>query len=369
MIYLDNAATAVLDKMALQKACQYYEDNYFNPSALYKQGVKLSGDITSIREQISAYFGPSYETVFTSCGTEADNMVLKAFSKHGNIVISAGEHSAIYECAKSLISVGKDIRIAKINQDGSVNEDSLLSLIDENTTLVSVIHVNNETGAINDISALSEKCKRKNSKILFHSDGVQAFLKTKKFSSFVDLYSVSAHKIGAIKGVGALIKKKNLFVSPLIIGGGQENGLRSGTENVLGILSFYYFFLNNKDNVDTNIEKTLKLKEIFIKNLTKNCTVISSEKASPYIISFSAVGLKSEVLVHMLEEYGVLIGMGSACSKNSDSRVLSNCGFNKSVLQGALRVSFGFLNTEQEVLFAVNKINECVDRLKRVMRV
>ena len=163
MIYLDNASTGVVDEGAVDFAKDYYLNNYFNPSALYRQGVKITADLNKIREQIASYFGSGYETVFTSCGTEADNMVLNSFSKRGNIIISAGEHSAVYEFAKKLIKEGKEVKIAKIQPNGKVDEDDLISLVDENTVLVSVIHLNNETGAINDIEDLAFKCKQKNS--------------------------------------------------------------------------------------------------------------------------------------------------------------------------------------------------------------
>lgn len=366
MIYLDNAATSIPFSNALSVATKFYEENYYNPSSLYRGGVELSVEINKIRDKISKIFGSKYETIFTSCGTEADNTVLNYYAKKGNIVTTLGEHSAIYELVKQFKNLGYDIRLAKLNKNGSVNEEDLLSLVDDKTSLVSVIHINNETGAINDIENLAKKCKQK-SNAVFHSDGVQAFLKTNNSLNFVDLYSISGHKVGAIKGIGALIKRKDLHISPFIFGGGQEKGLRSGTENVLGIKSLESA-IDIIGNYNNNLEKVRKYKEIFINNLSKDCFLISDETCSPYIISLSCVGLKSEVILHMLEEDGILIGTGSACSKNAHSRVLKECGYQQNVLQGVLRISFGFLNTEEEVLFAVNKLNEKVERLKKVMK-
>ena len=366
MIYLDNASTTKPFEKALSQATAFYEENFFNPSSLYRGAVNLSTEIARIRDKISGYFGTKYQTVFTSCGTEADNMVLNHFSKRGNIVTTLGEHSAIYETAIKLKNAGVDVRFAKINKNGSVNEESLLSLIDDKTSLVSVIHLNNETGALNDIENLAKKCKQK-ANIVFHSDGVQGFLKADTKLNYVDLYSISAHKVGGLKGLGALIKRKDLHISPFIVGGGQEGGLRSGTENVLAIK----VLSNSLDiigNFKQNLEKVSRFKELFISNLTKDCMLISDENCSPYIISLSCVGLKSEVILHMLEDEGVLIGTGSACSKNSHSRVLKECGYNNDILQGVLRISFGFENTEQDVLCAVEKLNEKVQRLKKVMK-
>lgn len=366
MIYLDNAATTKPFSKALIDATSFYEDNFYNPSSLYRQSVNLSSIINNYRDKISAIFGQKYQTVFTSCGTEADNMVLNHFAKRGNIVTTLGEHSAIYEMANKLKQSGVDVRFAKLNKNGSVNQEHLLSLVDEKTSLVSVIHINNETGAINDIENLAKLCKKK-SNAVFHSDGVQAFLKTDNRLNFVDLYSISAHKVGAIKGIGALIKRKDLHISPLIIGGGQEKGLRSGTENVLGIQTLINA-IEHIGDYKISLEKARKFKEIFVKNLCEQCELISDENCSPYIISLSCKGLKSEVVLHMLEEDGILVGTGSACSKNAHSRVLKECGYNNDVLQGVLRISFGFETCEQEVELAVQKLNEKVLRLKKVMK-
>lgn len=367
MIYLDNAATTKASCEVLENATKYYLDNFYNPSALYRYGVKVSTDLAKIREQISLIFGLKYETIFTSCGTESNNMVFNHFSKRGNIVTTLGEHSAIYEKAKDLKGKGVDIRFAKLNQDGSVNLQDLYSKIDEKTTLVSVIHINNETGAVNDIENIAKYIKQKYSNIVFHSDGVQAFLKTDNKLNFVDLYSISGHKIGAIKGIGCLIKRKNLHISPLIFGGGQEKGLRSGTENVFAIKTLSLAIQNNID-YQQNYKKVKEFKDYFVKNITNNCQIISSENSSPYIVCLSCVGLKSEVLLHMLEEDGVLIGTGSACSKNAHSRVLTECGYKENVLQGVLRISFGFNTTLEDVKFCVEKLNNNIEKLKKVMK-
>ncbi len=368
MIYLDNAATTKPDIDILNEVSKYYNDNFFNPSALYREGVKVSSDLDKIKNYFSNIFGVGYEIVFTSCGTESNNMVLNHFSKRGNIVTTLGEHSAIYEKAKDLKNKGVDVRFAKLNDDASVNVDDLMSKIDEKTSLVSVIHINNETGAINDIENIAKIIKNKFPNVIFHSDGVQAFLKTNNKLNYVDFYSISGHKIGAIKGVGALVKKKNLHISPLIFGGGQEKGLRSGTENVFGIETMYLSVQKNLNYLQ-NLEKAKILKEYFISNVNDCCKVISSDNCSPYIICISCEGLKSEIILHMLEDCGVLIGTGSACSKNAHSRVLESCGFAEKVLQGVLRISFGFETTLEEVKICVEHLNNCVNRLKKVMKV
>ena len=352
MIYLDNAATTKPDEEALDKAVKYYEENFWNPSALYAGGLAVKKRITEIKENILRYFPLGFELVFVSCGSEADNTAIFSFARRGNAVTTSGEHSAVYESFTELKKRGVEPRFAN------------------KTSFVSVVHVNNETGAINDVNKIAELVKQKNPSVVFHSDGVQSFGKIPfKMSDKIDLYSVSAHKIGGLKGVGGLIKKKSLTLYPLIHGGGQENGMRSGTENVLGIIDFGFVAGSHLSRVSENFEKTAIVKGVFLDNLDKRfIKIISGENSSPYIVSFSAKGLRGEVIMHMLEEYGVIAGTGSACSsRQRHSRVLKNCGYGGDVLDGAIRISFSDKSTESEAMFAAEKISECIKKLKGVM--
>ena len=371
MIYLDNAATTKPLFSAIKDAESLYTDMFFNPSAKYGVGIEVKKIIDKAKEDILKKLSPNLDLIFTSGGTESDNTAIFSFAKRGNVVTTLGEHSAVYETFNELKKRGLDVRYAPINEDGSVNEEKLLNLIDDKTTFVSVVHVNNETGAINDINKISSLIKKKNPSVIFHSDGVQAFGKIKyNFGENVDLYSVSAHKIGGVKGVGCLIKKKKLNLSPFIFGGGQENGLRSGTENVYGIKVFASAVENKFANLAQNFQKVEVLKNLFIENLDCSAIkIISSKDSSPYVLSLSAEGLRGEVIMHMLEEFGIIIGTGSACSsKNPHSRILKACGYSPKVLDGAIRVSFIETLTEEEVLFAVDKLNQCVNKLKGIMR-
>ena len=370
MIYLDNAATTKPDKEILEKAVRYYDENFYNPSALYRGGLDVKKVISEIKSEILKGFPFMEDVVFVSCGSEADNTAIFSFARRGNAVTTSGEHSAVYESFNELKKRGVEPRYAKLNKDGSVNVENLLSLIDEKTSFVSVVHVNNETGAINDVNFIAEEAKKINPSLVFHCDGVQAYGKIPfKANGKIDLYSVSAHKIGGLKGVGALVKKKNLVMTPLIFGGGQENGERSGTENVLGIVDFGMAAKKHNDEILKNFEKTQMLKGFFLDNLDKRFVkIISGENSSPYIVSFSAKGLRGEVIMHMLEEYGVITGTGSACSsRQRHSRVLKNCGYGGDVLDGALRISFSDKSTESEATFAAEKISECIKKLKGVM--
>ncbi len=372
MIYFDNAATTKPLNSALNSAQYINEELFFNPSARYHGGVKASSVIKTARDNISRFLGSDFDVIFTSCGSESDNTAIYSYLKRGNAITTFGEHSAVYEPFLDLKTKGYDSRFAKINIDGSVNVNNLLSLIDDNTVFVSVVHVNNETGAINDINNIAKECKKINPRIIFHSDGVQAFGKIPyKLSSYIDLYSVSAHKIGGLKGVGALLKNKKIkSLKPLILGGGQEFNLRSGTENVFGIKVFEEAVLDKFTNITSNYDKITNLKRELITRLdNQNIKVISSENSSSYIVSLSAVGLRGEVLQHMLESDGIIVGTGSACnSKKPHSRVLKEAGYDASVLDGIIRISFSPDNTFDEIVYLADKLNLNVTKLKKAMK-
>ena len=355
MIYLDNAATTKPDERALCRAQEYLTTNYFNPSALYSEGFALQSELKKAR---SALLSPiadaeSFELVFTSCGTEADNQAVFNFGKRGNVVTTAGEHSAVAASVAELKNRGAaQPRFASLKRDGSVDVEELLKLVDDKTSLVSVIHVNNETGAINDINAIARAVKEKNPQAVFHSDGVQAYGKIPfRLSKDIDLYSVSAHKIGGLKGTGALIKKKPLALRPFIFGGGQESGMRSGTENVAGIIAMaeaakIYSQTTNFDEVADKYEYLIeKLGDI------PRCTIIGdTDKNSHFIVAASFAGCKAEILQTMLADENIYIGRGSACSsRHSGNRVLGEMGLPQNVIDGTLRFSLSPENTKDEI--------------------
>ncbi len=369
MIYLDNAATTRPSTGALESAKSFLTENYFNPSALYGGGFAVNGKIKQAREfLLSAVADPlEYELIFTSCGTEADNQAVFSTVKRGNFVTTEGEHAAIYATAKELKNRGTDVRFAPLNQDGSVNAEALLQLVDEKTTLVSVIHVNNETGAINDISALAKAVKKKNPRALFHADGVQAYGKIAfRLPKEVDSYSISAHKIGGLKGNGGLIAKKSLRIAPYLYGGGQENGRRSGTENVFGIMTFFYAAEEKFKRLKEDLERIKGLRERLFHGLNGEIfTRLSPENGTPYILTVSAVGLRGEVLQRMLYDDGVCVGTGSACSsKHRFSRVMTACGYDERTLDGVLRLSFCPQTTAEELDEAVKILNATAQELK-----
>ncbi len=374
MIYFDNAATTRPNGECLKKAEKYLYNDYFNPSALYAEGYSVQLALREARKNIIENIADSerFDLLFTSCGTEADNTAIFGGAKRGNVVTTAGEHSAVYACMNELKQRGTEVRLAALNADGSVNADSLLSLVDEKTSLVSVIHVSNETGAVNDIARLAAAVKKKNKYTLFHSDGVQAYGKIPfRLTCDIDMYSVSAHKIGGIKGCGALIKRKNLIIKPYIFGGGQENGLRSGTENVFGIKVFEYAAEARYAHIADDFKKAQALRALLKSRLDKSLfTEISGENCSPYILTVGADGLRGETILHEANDNGLIIGTGSACASNEKkrySRTILACGVGERLADGILRLSLCADNTEKEVLTAAEILNRIVKNRKEIM--
>ncbi len=374
MIYFDNAATTRPNGECLKKAEKYLYNDYFNPSALYAEGYSVQLALREARKNILETIADSerFDLIFTSCGTEADNTAIFGGAKRGNVVTTAGEHSAVFACMNELKQRGTEVRFAALNADGSVNTDSLLSLVDEKTSLVSVIHVSNETGAVNDIARLAAAVKKKNKYTLFHSDGVQAYGKIPfRLTCDIDMYSVSAHKIGGIKGCGALIKRKNLIIKPYIFGGGQENGLRSGTENVFGIKVFEYAAEARYAHIADDFKKAEALRALLKSRLDKSLfTEISGENCSPYILTVGADGLRGETILHEANDNGLIIGTGSACASNEKkrySRTILACGVGERLADGILRLSLCADNTEKEVLTAAEILNRIVKNRKEIM--
>ena len=376
MIYLDNAATTRPSSSALEKAQAYLTEKFYNPSALYQAGFALQGELKKARSVLLSKIADEsvFELVFTSCGTESDNQAIFCFAKRGNAVTTAGEHSAVSAAFAELKTRGVvETRIAPLKMDGSVDEDALLSMVDEKTSFVSVMHVNNETGAINDINRLAKAVKAKNPRAIFHSDGVQGYGKIAfRLAKEIDLYSISAHKIGGLKGTGALIKRKSLVLPPYLMGGGQENGRRSGTENVFGIKVFEYAAEEKYTNLKADFKRMQEYNAYFMQRLDKQIfTRLSGENASPYIISISAKGLRGEILLHMAEDKGLLIGTGSACSSNAKTRyskVILACGYDEKTADGVLRISFSPSTTKEEIERATVILNEIGQDLSRRMK-
>ena len=376
MIYLDNAATTKPNEWAFEQAKAYLFEKFYNPSALYAEGYALQSELKKARSALLSKVADetAFELVFTSGGTESDNQAIFSFAKRGNAVTTAGEHSAVSAPFAELKTRGVvETRTAPLQKDGRVDLEKLLALVDEKTSFVSVMQVNNEVGAINDVNGIAKAVKAKNPRVIFHCDGVQGYGKIPfRLGKEIDLYSISAHKIGGMKGVGALIKRKTLVLPPYLIGGGQESGKRSGTENVFGIKQFEYASEKKYESLKADFERLLSYRETLWEGLDKEVFQrISPKDGTPYILTVSAVGLRGEILLHMANDKGLIVGTGSACSSNAKTRyskVVLACGYDEKTADGVLRLSFSPETTEEEISQAITILNEVARDLKRRMK-
>ena len=276
--------------------------------------------------------------------------------KNKKILVSSGEHPSIYETAKNLQNLGYNVEFIDILPNGTLDLQDLENKVDENTGLVSVIHVSNETGAINDLSKVSNIVKRKSPNAILHCDGVQAFGKVRLnlLNDNIDAYTISSHKIHGPKGVACLYLRDNINIKPHILGGGQEGGLRSGTENPAGILGFTMACEMMYENFDKKRADIRKLREYFVAQLEKSGLdyIINGDLSNTLenILSVSFMRVRGEVLLHCLEKYEIYVSTGSACSsKKVGNRVLSAMGLNNDKMQGNIRFSFCEYNTKDEI--------------------
>ncbi len=377
MIYLDNAATTKMQECCLPIIAKYGREEFFNPSALYAPAIAVSNAIASARYKLASLLGVGEDTIFfTSSGSESDNQVLQCArkKKNGRIIISAVEHSAIYNTAMELKNRGYDVVCADVDSNGRVIIERYRELLTPETTLVSIMHVNNETGAINPIKELVEITKAYNKGILFHSDGVQAFCKipVNLAALGVDFYSLSGHKIGAPKGVAALYVKHGLHISPLIYGGGQEKGVRSSTENVAGIVCF----AAAAENAFALMPKLKALSQELFGNvkaglpLMAETITVSPDNGAPHIFTLALNGVRGEVMMHTLEKYGIAVGIGSACSSKSGiGRIPQALGLDDAHREGIIRLSISAENDPEDgkaVIEAMTKEYADLVRYKRV---
>ena len=288
--------------------------------------------------------------LFTSSATESNNTVFEGLHlRKGQVVlISKGEHPAVFNAAHRLEQKGIIVKEIPLTTTGVVDEDEFKKLMTNEVALVSVIHVSNETGAINDIKSLCTYAKSVNKNVVFHSDGVQAFCKIKVnlIELGVDLYSISAHKVYAPRGIAGLWIKKGVVIDALLVGGGQEDGLRSSTENVDGAIAFAYAVKRVSAELQENFDKVLNFRKSLVSLIEKSeagkfLKVNENENNSPYVLSLTFDGIKGEVLMYGLEADGVLISTGSACSaKKAGNRILEAMGRTASEIVGSVRISF-----------------------------
>ena len=377
--YFDNSATtkvldcvkdAVVDAMCV---------NYGNAAAKHRKGVEAENLIREAKKAIADTLKvQEKEILFTSGGTESNNTALigtaLANRRAGKHLITTGvEHPSIYNTMSFLEEMGFEVTYLPVDHLGHISLEDLENSIREDTILVSVMYVNNEVGAVEPIEAISQCIKKKNPKTLFHVDEIQAYgkYKIRPKKQGIDLLSVSGHKIHAPKGVGFLYIRDGVKIRPILFGGGQQKGMRSGTENVPGCIGLGVAAREAYKDFDARIEKLYTLRERLIAGLKPlgGVTINGSEDRTnaPQIVSASFEGVRSEVLLHALEDKGVYVSSGSACSSNHPgiSGTLKGIGVKKELLDSTIRFSLGDLNTEEEVDYAIGVLGELLPVLRR----
>ena len=373
--YLDNASTTKVMPEAAEAAYQAMTQIYGNPSSLHSMGLEAQRLVTHSRNRILAALGdPSGRLLFTSGATEANNTaVLGLAAKYGvrkkRVVTTTIEHPSVSMAFNRLEELGYEVVRLSPNSVGEITEDMLVSAVDSKTCLISAMLVNNETGCILPIAGAFMKIKRKYPDCITHSDLVQGFLKlpTSVKTLCLDSASVSGHKFHAPKGVGALYLKKGIRLSPLLVGGGQEQGLRSGTEAVPCIYAMGRAVELQSPTIEKRYEHALSLNEYARKSLTAvGAVILSRADASPYILSIALPGYKSETLLHSLEEDGVYVSSGSACSKGKKSAVLTELKTKGSYIDSVLRISFSGMSRQEDIDALAKGLIRCSERLARI---
>ena len=357
--YLDNAATTPVSPAALNAAVEVLSRHYGNPSARYPLGAGAERRVKEDRAKVAAALGcKSGEVYFTSCGTEGDNWAIQSAAQKNrhvgrHIITTAMEHAAVLEPIRALEQQGWEVTRLLPDSSGVIRLSDLESALRPDTALVSIMLVNNELGSIQPVAQAVQLTRRIAPKALFHTDAVQGFLKVPftPQSLGVDLLTVSGHKIHAPKGIGALYIRSGLKLAPLLLGGGQESGMRSGTEPTAQIAAFAAACQEGRANMDRDVERMRELKAIVLEQLAEflpRAERIGLGEA-PHILALTLPGYKAEVLVRVLGDMGVCVSAGSACHRGKPSYVYAAMGLDKAHRDGAFRVSFSAQTGEAEV--------------------
>ncbi len=377
--YLDNSATTAVDEEVASLMGELMTKVYGNPSSLHNTGFEAEKRLDAARRDLSKILNcRESEIIFTSGGTESNNHALVGSflantrrAKH--IITTAIEHPSVSETTEFLKGHGCTVDILGVDRNGHIDLDELKSLLRPDTLLVSIMHVNNETGAVQPIAEAGKIIKEVSEGCIFHVDDVQGFGKLSLVpkESGVDLLSVSAHKLHGPKGVGLLYARTGVKLSPLIYGGGQQSGRRSGTENVPGAAGLALSAKKLYEDPGKNLEKLQRLKDVLLKGIDGTDGISLNGGDAPYIISLTVQDVRSEVLLHALEQNGIYISSGSACSshkKNSVSRTLTAMGLSEKEASSTIRISTSVKNTEEEMAYTAEIIKKEVKNLRRFVR-
>ena len=378
-IYLDNSATTkpyqeVVDKMVLALTTQYG-----NPSSIHKKGLEVEREIKEIRRNIARSLGAKEnEIYFTSGGTECNNTIIRSVARlnkktKNHIISTVIEHPSVLDTLKDLESEGFEVTYLPVDKDGKISIEDLKNAIKKETILVSIMHVNNEIGTIQPIEEIGKYLKSLDEKIYLHVDAVQSYAKIKFRPSRynIDFMSVSGHKLHGPKGIGFMYVKENNRIKPLLTGGGQEIGIRSGTENVPGIYGIGEAVKVINKDLEGTIDKIRELRDLLKEEILANIDDVkinTPEDGVCHVLNVSFRGVRGEVLLHYLEQKEIYVSTGSACSsKKKGSHVLNAIGLTPEEIEGAIRFSLSDLNTKEEILETIKVLKESVSDLRMII--
>lgn len=381
-IYLDNSATTRAFDEVAEIVTRTMCDDYGNPSSMHQKGVEAERYVKESKEIIARTLKVQEKEIFyTSGGTESDNWALmgaaSANSRAGrHLITTKVEHPAILQTMEYMASIGYEVTYLSVDEKGVICLEELERAIRPDTILVSIMHVNNEVGAVQPVEEAGVLIKRMNPKTLFHVDAVQSFGKYRIYPKKckIDMLSVSGHKIHGPKGTGFLYIDDHVKIKPILFGGGQQKGLRSGTENVPGVAGIGKATQLMYRNLTEDVERLYELKRHFtngileIKNVKVNGPMY--EDGAPHIVSVSFAGVRSEVLLHALEDKGVYVSAGSACASNKHtvSATLKSMGATQEMLDSTIRFSFSIFTTREELDYTLKCLNEILPMLRRYTR-
>ena len=380
--YLDNSATTKCSGRAVDLMIKILSEDYGNPSSLHNMGADAEKYIKDARKKIAKTIkAEEKEIVFTSGGTESNNLAIlggvEANKRAGNHIITTSvEHASVWQPMKHLEELGYRVTYLPVDESGVISLDALEAALDEDTILVSMMQVNNEIGTIEPIAEAAKRIRAKAGKALIHVDAIQSYGKMmihpKKLD--IDMLSVSGHKIHGPKGSGFLYVREKTKLKPILFGGGQQKGIRSGTENVPAIAGLGEAAAEIYENMQQKTEHMYELRDYFIREVTKikDATVNgkTGRESAPHIISVSVAGVRSEVLLHSLEEKGIYVSAGSACSSNkpSVSRTLEAIGLKRDLLDSTIRFSLCEDTTKEEIDYALEALEEIIPFRRKFIR-
>lgn len=380
MIYLDNCATTKPRAEVVEEMMRILNTDFANPSSLHRFGMKAEEEREEARKNVADLLGTSEKNIiFTSGGTESNNLAIqgilqKTVNRNKKILTTKIEHSSVLDQFKHYEQIGYDVRYIPVDRYGHIDEEFLLANV-KGAVLLALHHVNNEVGTLNDIKDIASKVKKINNDIHIHVDGVQAFgkipLKVRNFE--IDTYSFSSHKIYGPKGVGGLYIKPGTNLRSLFIGGGQEKNLRSGTENMPGIVGFGKAASIMRENFESEYNRVVELKAYAKDKIESEFSDFEfnfDEKSSPYIFNVGFRDIRGEVLLHFLENDEIYISTSSACSANSGgkSHVLTELGIDNKLLEGSIRFCFSYEITKTDVDVFIEKLKIYINEIRSIMK-